>query len=211
MILTFKEFVNEKFIPQPDDPIVTASDKNFSNDEEMLIAKFNTYKVELENIYKSYFNEKDLQNKLFNKGFITNKSANPKKKNFKNKYLAKWAKICGLKRELEDLEEIIKGNQDDIENYKKTVADNKGNQSILDYTQNKMDNTSNRIEKNALKFKEIEKEIFNLDRELKKEFELMKRKHKEMKKRLQKEEMVKKSNPVDEEEMPQNDLEVEKK
>jgi hypothetical protein len=211
MILTFEQFISEKFIPQPDDSIVAASDKNFANDEEQLIAKFNSYKVDIENIYKSYFNEKDLQNKLFNKGFIVNKSADPKKKNFKNKYLGKWAKICSLKRQLEDLEEIIKGNQDDIENYKKTISDNKGNQSILDYTGDKMGNTNDRIEKNSQKFKEIEKEIFDLDRELKKEFELMKRKHKENEMRLRKEEMIKRSNPVSEDESTKTEEEAQKK
>jgi cell division protein FtsL len=206
-IKNFNQFCNEKFIPQPDDSEVTASDKNFANEEEQLISNFNSYKVDLENIYKSYFDEKDLQNKLFNKGFLLQKTADPKKIKFKNKYLSKWARICGLKRKLEDLDKIIKGNLSDLENYKKTVSDNKGNETVIDDTQNKIENTNSRIDKNSLKFKEIEQEVYDLDRELKNEFELLKKKHKETKKRLEKEEMYKKSSPVDSEEDGKSSLE----
>jgi hypothetical protein len=211
MILNFKQFINEKFIPQSDDTFIMASDKNFSNEEEKLIAKFNTYKVEIENIYKSYFNEKDLQNKLFNKGFIKAKSVNPKKKEFKNKYLSKWAKICSLKRELEDLEKISLSDKKDLSTYDQTIADNKGNQTIIDYTQNKVSNAESKLQKNGEKAKEIEREIFNIDRELRKEFELLKKKHKEVKKRIQKQDDMRKSSPVDEEEEKESEENLNKK
>lgn len=206
MILNFEQFINEKFIPQPTDTMTSASDKNWFNEEEILIQKFNTFKTEILNIYKSYQNPMDLMNRLFNKGFIQEKTKNPKKLRFKNKYLGMWSKICDNTRKISDLEEIISGNQKDIQNAQQTITDNKGNQTIQDYTGNKIEKSSERLSKNSEKIDELKKEILDLDRQLKKEFELLKKKHKEANKRIQYEESQKKSastKTVEEEEQKQ--------
>ena len=193
MILNFKRFVNEKFIPQPTDTMTSASDKNWFNEEEILIQKFNSFKNEMMNIYKSYQNQLDLVNRLFNKGFVQEKTKNPKKLRFKNKYLGMWAKICDNTRKIAELEEIILGNQKDIQNAQQTISDNKGNQTIQDYTGNKIDKSTERLQKNNEKIEELQQEILDIDRQLKKEFTLLKKKHKEAKKRIQYEESQKKS------------------
>lgn len=193
MILNFKRFVNEKFIPQPTDTMTSASDKNWFNEEEKLIQRFNTYKNEILNIYKSYQDRAELMNRLFTKGFIKEKSKNPKKLRFNNKYLGMWAKICDNTRKISDLEKIIHGNEIDIQNAQQTIADNKGNQTIQDYTGNKIQKSTERLSKNSEKIEELQQEILDLDKQLKKEFELLKKKNKEAKKRIQHEESQKKS------------------
>ncbi len=195
MILNFKQFINEKFIPQPTDSVTSASDKNFFNEEEDLIQKFNSNKVDLENIYKTYTDQDDLMNKLFNKGFITQKTADSKKKKFKNRYLSKWASICDKKRRIQDIESIMSGNEEDINNYNKSLADNKGNETIINYTQEKIDNTKERLQKNKDKIIKLQKDILDLDRELKKDFEILKKKHGELKNKITKSE-IEKSNPA---------------
>lgn len=197
MILNFNRFINEKFIPQPTDTMTSASDKNWFNEEEILIQKFNTFKTEILNIYKSYQNPMDLMNRLFNKGFIQEKSKNPKKLKFKNKYLGMWAKICDNTRKIQDLETIINGNKKDITNAQQTVTDNKGNQTIQDYTGNKIEKSNDRLSKNTEKVEELQHEVLDIDRRLKKEFELLKKKYKETKKRIENEEFRKKSASAD--------------
>ncbi len=196
MILNFKQFINEKFIPQPTDSVTSASDKNFFNEEEDLIQKFNSNKVDLENIYKTYTNADDLMNKLFNKGFIVQKTADSNKKKFKNRYLSKWASICDKKRRIQDIEAIMSGNQEDISNYNKSLTDNKGNETIISYTQDKIDNTNERLQKNKYKIIQLQKDILDLDSELKKDFEILKKKHQELKNKITKSEIEKKSTPA---------------
>jgi hypothetical protein len=197
MILNFNRFCNEKFVPQPDDSYLSASDKNFFNDEEILIQRFNAFKTDLINVYKNSISEIDLMNKLFNKKYIVAKTANPKKKKFINKYLAMWSKICEKRKKIEELEKLSQGDTQDIKNYDKSISDNKGNQTVVDYTQGKKETSSERMSKHAEEVKQIESEIMKLESELKKEFELMKKKHKLVKDRIMKDEMTKKSNPAE--------------
>lgn len=197
MILNFNRFINEKFIPQPTDTMTSASDKNWFNEEEILIQKFNTFKTEILNIYKSSQNPMDLMNRIFNRGFIQEKSKNPKKLKFKNKYLGMWAKICDITRKIQDLETIIDGNKKDITNAQQTVTDNKGNQTIQDYTGNKIEKSNDRLSKNTEKVEELQQDVLDIGGRLKKEFELLKKKYKETKKRIENEEFRKKSASAD--------------
>jgi hypothetical protein len=206
IIKKFKDFISEKFIPQMDDIFAVASDKNYFNDEELLIQKFVTWKVEMENIYKSYLNETDLINKLFNKGFIKEKTKSPKKKLFKNKYLGMWAEICDKKRKLEDIEKISRSNQKDMQTYNQEVVDNKGNDTVTDYAQDKAEDTNKRLDDNQSKIEDLQMEIINLDKQLKKDFELMKKKHKLAKAKLASQQSMKKTNsPQEEEEEEEKD------
>ena len=204
-IRLFRDFINENIqLPktkeviktQPDDSVPQAADKNFYNEEEELILKFNAWKTDLMNIFKSYNNKKDLINKLFNKKYLMQKTDDPKKMRFWNKYLAKWAKVCDKERNIDDLEEITLGNRKDMIQYDSTIKNNKGNQSVVDYTKNKVEKTKERIQDNLEKIKEEEREIKDITTDIKKEFDKMKKKHIENKKRLLRDESFKKSNPA---------------
>ena len=197
MILTFKQFINEKFIPLPTDPVTTKSDKNWFNEEEILINKFNTFKAEIIKIYTSYQNDLELINRLFTKGFIEAKTKIPKKMKFKNKYLGMWAKICYNNRKVSDLEKIIADNDKDLQNAEQSNVENKDNDTIQSYNSDKMNTTNDRLAKNKEKIELLQKEILDLDNKLKKDFLLLKKKHLEVKKKIQLEDQLRKSAAAD--------------
>lgn len=196
-IKSFNQFILEKINPQPDDSETLKSAKNFYNEEEEIIQKFNANKVDLQNIYLSYTNEEDLVNRLLNKKFIEEKTSDPKKMKFKNPYLEKLALIAKKKRELRDLETIVQGNNKDIETFKQTVADNKGNDTVINDTQTKIDNSTERLKNNQNRIKDLENEIRDLDRQIRTDMDELKAKHIETKKRIRDEESKKKSFSAD--------------
>lgn len=193
IILTFDKFITEKFIPLPSDPVTTKSDKNWFNEEEILIKRFNALKAEIAKIYTSYQNDLELVNRLFTKGFIQEKTKIPKKMKFKNKYLGMWANICHNNRKIADLEKIISDNQNDLQNAEQSNADNKDNDTIQSYNQNKMNTINDRLVKNREKIEFLQKEVLILDKELKKEFLLLKKKHQKVKQKIQIEDQLRKS------------------
>lgn len=196
----FKDFISEKFIPQRDDEFADASIKNYFNDEELLVQKFNTWKVEMENIYMSYIDEADLINRLFNKKFIKEKTTNPKKKLFINKYLGRWAEICEKKRKLNDIEKISLSNQKDMQDTNKEMTDNKGNDTVISYAKDKAADTAKRLSDNQSKLEELQIEIITLEKQLKKDFEKMKKKHKLAKSKIAARLQTKKTNSPQEQE-----------
>lgn len=196
-ILNFEQFINEKFIPLPTDPVTTKSDKNWFNEEEILINKFNAFKAEIARIYNTYQNDLELMTRLFNKGFIQEKTKIPKKMRFKNKYLGVWANICYNNRKITDLEKIITDNEKDLQNTEQSNTVNKDNDTIQNYNQDKLNTTNDRLVNNREKVEMLQKEVLVLDKKLKKEFLLFKKKHLEVKKKLQLEDQLRKSAAAD--------------
>lgn len=196
-IKSFKQFLNEKMNPQPDDSPSLASAKNFYNEQEEIIRNYNSNRVDLDNIYMSYTNREDLINRLNNKGFLDKNTSDPKGIKFKNPYLGKLASISKEKRRLKDLQTIIQGNNKDIETYKQTIADNKGNETVINDTQTKIDNSTERLKSRQEEIKEIEKNIRDLDKQIRDDMDELKSKHEETKKRIRDEESKKMSVPAD--------------
>ena len=196
-IQNFSEFFLEKFIAQTDDSFSVASAKNKFNKEEDFIRNFNKYKKDIEFIYLNYSDEQDLLNRLLNKKLIKKKTADPKKKEFNDELLGKWAEICSYKRMIQDKEKLISGTEDEIKNKDITISDNKGNQTIIDYTQKDINNSVNKIKEHEKEIEDLRKKILDLDKQLRKDFKLKNDKNKNSKNRLIKYQMDKKSNPAD--------------
>jgi hypothetical protein len=64
MIKKYNDFVKEKYNVTQNDSTEVASDKSYFNKSESDIKEFLTKKTTIDNIYKTYTDEKDLIKKL---------------------------------------------------------------------------------------------------------------------------------------------------
>jgi predicted nucleic acid-binding Zn-ribbon protein len=104
MIITkFNIFLKEKIsVINTDSPSV-ASSANKINDIENHIKEFNQKKVDLENIYMTATDEKNLVANLSARKFI-NPVSSKSQMQFFNPILSKYARVCDLKKQISDLE-----------------------------------------------------------------------------------------------------------
>ena len=99
-----------------------ASNINHNNNTKDQIDEFNNKKSTIENIYKTYVDEKDLINKLSSQKLIDKKTDIKKNINFTNPLLSEYATICDLKRNVDDINnQIIKWKQDIVDLNKKSL------------------------------------------------------------------------------------------
>jgi len=103
IIKNFEKFINEKIAVVNSDTPSVASAANTINQLEENIKEFNTRRIELENIYKTSIDEKDLVSKLSSRKFINpvNTKSNME---FFNPLFAKYSRVCDLQKQMMDLE-----------------------------------------------------------------------------------------------------------
>jgi hypothetical protein len=104
MIITkYNLFLKEKIsVINTDSPSVASSANNI-NDIEKYIKEFNQKKVDLENIYMTATDEKNLVANLSARKFI-NPVSSKSQMQFFNPILGKYARVCDLKKQINDLE-----------------------------------------------------------------------------------------------------------
>lgn len=203
MILTFRQFVNEKFILQPDDEVNVSIDKKYLNEMEDFIKTWNNNKQKIKNFFVSKEREFEQEQTevidfFFKKGWIEKKTKDFKQLRFRAQYslLNDWCRLCKLNMELEDLEAIIKGNKSDIENAKQNSEENTG-QKVKQDSQNKIDQSTNKIAANKDELAYKIKERNNLDKQIKKDFELLVKKVNGKRRKIEREEKMEKSAPAE--------------
>ena len=123
MILNFIEFINEKISVFTTDRPNIASDINNINKLEEFIKEFNNKKTDLQNIYMTAKDEKDLINKLVARQFIDSTTDKSQMK-FKNPLLAKYSTTCDYKKQIFDLENEQKEIEKSVENKQSQIGPN---------------------------------------------------------------------------------------
>lgn len=125
-IITYKDFISEKFIPDKNATPEVASAINVNNKNEVDVKEYNAKKNTLLNIYKSYKDEKDLLNKLTS-GLFINKTTNIKNLKFNNPLLGLLANVADKNRKVIDIENQISGWKGDIGDEQKNIQSNPSN------------------------------------------------------------------------------------
>jgi hypothetical protein len=120
VIKKYQTFVSEKIAVVNTDTPTVASAANTINQLDDNIKEFNTRRIELENIYKTSIDEKDLVSKLSARKFINPVNAKSSMKFF-NPLFSKYSGVCDLKKQVVDLEKeqstietTIKDKESDI-------------------------------------------------------------------------------------------------
>lgn len=97
------DFISEKISVSGTDSPSVASAANSINQIESYVKEFKTKRTNLENIYITSQNEKDLVSKLSAQKFI-NPTGNKSEMKFINPLLGEYARVCDLKKQLKDFE-----------------------------------------------------------------------------------------------------------
>ena len=179
-IKRFKDFILEKIAVSSTDSPNIASSINNINDLEKHLTEFNTKKTDLQNIYMTATDEKDLINKLSAKQFI-NSALNKTQMKFENPLLGKYSSVCDFKKQISDLEKENTEVQKSIEDKKSQIGPNPTlKDSLTQDIESKTTDVnrikariselkaeSDRIERLTMKeLQELQKKIFNDTREI---------------------------------------------
>ena len=103
IVKRFKNFISEKISVLDVDSPSIASSANKINDIEKNVREFNQKRVDLENIYMTATDEKNLVANLSSRKFI-NPVNSKSQMQFLNPLLGKYARVCDLKKQISDLE-----------------------------------------------------------------------------------------------------------
>ncbi len=101
-IKRYNKFLLERIEPSTTDAPAILNDINTVNDLENNIIQFNSKKTELENIYITSTDEKQLLGALKARGYIS-PTTNKKDMKFINPILGKYAQVCDLRKQVNDL------------------------------------------------------------------------------------------------------------
>jgi chromosome segregation ATPase len=179
-IKRFKDFILEKIAVSSTDSPNIASSINNINDLEKHLTEFNTKKTDLQNIYMTATDEKDLMNKLSAKQFI-NSALNKTQMKFENPLLGKYSSVCDFKKQISDLEKENTEVEKSIEDKKSQIGPNPTlKDSLTQDIESKTTDVSrikariselkaesDRIERLTMKeLQELQKKIFNDTREI---------------------------------------------
>lgn len=160
MIKNFKKFISEKVSVLDSDSPSIASKANSLNKLEDYIKEFNNKKIELQNIYMTSIDEKDLISKLSSRKYI-NQVNTKSQMNFENPLLAKFATVCDLRKQIVDLEK-------EIETIKKSIGEKessiKTNPSSKDSLMDDIKSKRTDIDRLKTKIQDVKNEADRLER-----------------------------------------------
>jgi cell division protein FtsL len=165
---SYKSFKEKYSIDNNDTPEVTNS-KNYLNKLETDIMEYNSKKMTLDTIYKTYVDDTDLINKLKSSKFILDD-----KKNFTNTLLGMYSQISSKNRKITDLENQISKGKTDLIDVKNKVQ---GNPTLQNSIQSDIDNINKKIADKTKDISDLDNQIKDLSKiindkviEMKKEF-----------------------------------------
>lgn len=171
MIKKYNDFVKEKYNVYQNDPTELASDKSYFNKSESDIKEFLTKKTIIDNIYKTYTDEKDLIKKLSAQKFIPINTSDKKKIQFINPLIGLYASSAEKSRELRSLESELGTQTDTLSQRKSAIGTNPDAiislQNDVAYTQGKISDINSRIAK-------LKNEIVTLERNTRDKLKQMK-------------------------------------
>ena len=171
MIKKFKDFISEKISVSTADRPNIASAINSVNELEEHIKEFNNKKTDLQNIYMTATDEKDLLNKLSARQFIDTALTKTQMK-FKNPILAKYAITCDYKKQISDLEK----QQSEID---KSIQDKQSeigpNPSLKDSLTKDIESKRSDISRIKARITELKSESERMERQTMKELEELQR------------------------------------
>ena len=160
MIKNFEKFISEKISVLDSDSPSIASKANSLNKIEDHIKEFNNKKTELQNIYLTSVDEKDLISKLSARKYI-NQVNTKSQMNFDNPLLAKFANVCDLRKQISDL-------QKEVENINKSITDKessiKTNPSSKDSVMEDIKAKRTDIDRLKAKIQDVKNEADRLER-----------------------------------------------
>ena len=160
VIKKYKSFLSEKIAVVNTDTPTVASAANNINQLEDNIKEFNNRRIELENIYKTSIDEKDLVSKLSARKFINPVNTKSSMK-FLNPLFTKYSGVCDLQKQIVDLEK----EQSTIETTIKDKESNMGkNPSSKDSILNDIQTKKTDIESIKKKLTSIKSEADRLER-----------------------------------------------
>lgn len=179
--MKYLKYYSEKFNIDQNDPAELASQKLYYNDMENHIKEFLTKKTNLDNIYTTYKDEKDLITKLSAQKFIEQNTSDKKKMKFLNPLIGLYAQAAEKKREMKNIES-------DISNQQQTISDRNGqiseNPDAKDSLQQDIDYTTSKVNDLKSRLSKIKTEIVSLERSTEKKLREMKLSLADNKKRI---------------------------
>jgi septation ring formation regulator EzrA len=171
MIKKYNDFVKEKYNVTQNDSTEVASDKSYFNKSESDIKEFLTKKTTIDNIYKTYTDEKDLIKKLAAQKFIPVNTSDKKKIKFTNPLIGLYALSAEKSRELRSLESELGTQTDTLSQRQSAIGTNPDAtdslQNDVAYTQGKISDINSRIAK-------LKNEIVTLERNTRDKLKQMK-------------------------------------
>lgn len=181
MIKNYKSFVNELYNVYQNDPTELSSQKITANEMEGHIKEFLTKKTNIDNIYVTYKDEKDLISKLSTQKFIEQNTSDKKKIKFLNPLIGLYAQAAEKKRELKNIENDISNQEQVVSDRKSQISQNPETkdslQQDINYTISKVNDLKSRLSK-------VKNEIVSLERSTEKKLKEMKASLTENKKRI---------------------------
>lgn len=173
-LLNFENFVFEKYqLQQNDSPEITSQKKSF-NELENFITEYNNKKITLDNIYKTYIDDKDLLNKLKSQKFIEGTPSNYKSIEFTNPLLAIHAQISRKMREIADIQKIVKSDEETIKSKDSFTKDTQSAET-KETLKDEISQTQEKISDNQEKIKKIDSEIMILKKQIDSQINKMKK------------------------------------
>lgn len=169
--MKYLKYYSEKYNIYQNDPSELASDKTYTNKMEADIKEFLTKKVTVDNIYKTYKDEKDLIAKLSAQGFIPQNTSDKKKVVFTNPLIGMYAQASEKKRNLIDLQNQLKQQEDTLQSRKSSISENP---DFKDSLQTDIDHTNQQILDIKNKISKLNTEIVTLERNTEKKLREMK-------------------------------------
>lgn len=171
MIKKYNDFIKEKYNVYQNDPTELASDKTYFNKSESDIKEFLTKKTTIDNIYKTYTDEKDLIKKLSAQKFIPVNTLDKKKIQFSNPLIGLYALSAEKTRELSSLEKELATQTDTLSQRQSAISSNPDAttslQNDISYTQGKISDINTQISK-------LKNEIVTLERNTRDKLKQMK-------------------------------------
>ncbi len=169
--MKYLKYYSEKFNIYQNDPAELASDKTYANKMGDDIKEFLTKKVTIDNIYKTYKDERDLISKLSAQGFIPQNTSDKKKIQFTNPLIGMYAQASEKKRDLIDLQNQLKQQEETLQNRKSSISENPDSKDSL---QPDIDHTNQQILDIKNKISKLNTEIVSLERSTEKKLKEMK-------------------------------------
>lgn len=171
MIKKYIDFVKEKYNVYQNDPTELASDKSYFNKSENDIKEFLSKKTTIDNIYKTYTDEKDLIKKLFAQKFIPLNTSDKNKIKFTNPLIGLYAMSAEKSRQLRSLENELLTQTDTLSQRQTAINTNP---DASDSLQNDVSYTQTKISDIKSKITKLKDEIVTLERNTRDKLKQMK-------------------------------------
>lgn len=121
-INTFNQFIEEAYVLSQNDAPEITSQKSSFNKMQLDVKELFNKRVMIDNIYLTYKDTKDLISKLSaQKLILPPNTSDVRKIQFKNPLISIWAQLSQKKRDIRNVEDSIKTDEENLKNKKEIV------------------------------------------------------------------------------------------